>query len=139
MALVTLQLQPTDKQLRDFGVIGLVMLIVIGAALWQFEAVSTVVFAIFCGAGAVLFGASRVRAGLVKPVYQGLMLAAFPIGWVVSHVAMAVFFFGLITPAGLLMRLFGRDVMGRAYDPKAATYWRPYTKKRTTEDYFHQF
>lgn len=139
MALVTLQLQPTDKQLRDFGAIGLVMLIVIGAALWQFGAVSTGVFAIFCGAGAAVFGASRVRPGLVKPVYQGLMLAAFPIGWAVSHVAMAIFFFGLITPAGLLMRLFGRDALGRAYDPKAATYWRPYTKKRTTEDYFHQF
>jgi len=139
MALVTLQLRPTEKQLRDFGVVGLVMLTVIGAVLWQFGTVSARGFAILCAAGAVLFGASRVSAGLVRPVYQGLMLAAFPIGWAVSHVAMAVFFFGLITPAGLLMRVFGRDALGRAYDPNAATYWRPYTKKRTTEDYFHQF
>ncbi len=46
-------------------------------------------------------------------VYIGWMILAFPIGWTVSQVMLAVMFFGLFTPIGLVFRLIGRDPLHR--------------------------
>lgn len=42
---------------------------------------------------------------------------------VMSPIALAVLFFGAITPTGLLMRLFGRDALALRLDRTAASYW----------------
>lgn len=139
MALVTLNLKPTDKQLREFGLASLVMLCLIGSMLWWLDKIAAGTMAGFCGAGVLLFAVSRIRVELIRPIYQGLMLITFPIGWVVSHTAMAIFFFGLITPMGFFFKLIGRDPLCRSYDRQAQTYWVPYRKKRDAKDYFRQF
>lgn len=139
MALVTLNLKPADKQLCEFGLIALVMLSLIGALLWWMDKIETLGASVFFASGVVLFILSRIRAGLIRPVYQAMMLITFPIGWVVSHTAMAIFFYGLITLMGLIFKLIGRDPLHLLYDRQAETYWRPYLHKRSTKDYFHQF
>ena len=45
------------------------------------------------------------------------MVLAFPIGWTVSQVMLAMMFFGLFTPIGLVFRLIGRDPLHRARPP----------------------
>lgn len=42
---------------------------------------------------------------------------------VTNPVVTAVLYYGILTPAGLLLRAFGRDPLRRARDPAAATYW----------------
>ena len=42
---------------------------------------------------------------------------------VVTPMAMAVLFFGLVTPIAVLLRIFGRDPLRLKRDPKATTYW----------------
>ena len=42
---------------------------------------------------------------------------------VASPVVMAVVYFGVVTPTGLLMRLFGKDPLRLKRDPAAETYW----------------
>jgi len=42
---------------------------------------------------------------------------------IVSPVALGIVFFGVLTPMGFAMRLFGRDTMQRRFDPSARTYW----------------
>ena len=66
------------------------------------------------------------------------MLATFPIGWTVSRVILAILFYGVFTPVGVLFRLLGRDALGLQPKPAADTYWTP---RRTAEvrDYFRQF
>ena len=51
---------------------------------------------------------------VIRPVYVGWMVLAFPIGWTVSQAMLAVMFYGLFTPIGLLFRLIGRDPLHRA-------------------------
>ena len=41
----------------------------------------------------------------------------------VSPVLMAVLFYSTLTPIGLVLRLFGRDLLGLRFDRAAATYW----------------
>ena len=42
---------------------------------------------------------------------------------VVGPVALAILFFCVVTPTGLLMRLFGKDPLRLRRDPDAASYW----------------
>ena len=46
---------------------------------------------------------------LIRPVFVGLILATFPIGWVISHVLLGVIFYSIVTPIGLALRLSGHD------------------------------
>ncbi|MBL8324581.1 MAG: hypothetical protein JNJ89_06440 [Rubrivivax sp.] len=52
----------------------------------------------------------------------GLLLAA-----VISPIALAILFYVVFTPVGLLMRLFGKDPLKLARDKDAASYWVPRT------------
>ena len=64
---------------------------------------------------------------------------AFPIGWTVSLIMLAILYYGLFTPIGLVFRLIGRDALQRSRRPGLETYWTP---KPTTTDprrYFKQF
>ena len=49
----------------------------------------------------------------MRLIYVGWMVLAFPIGWTVSQVMLALMFFGLFTPIGLVFRLIGRDPLQR--------------------------
>lgn len=139
MALVSLNLRPSDKQLKDFGLVGLIMCPVIGLVLSGLGKISMIGLMVFCLIGFIPYLLSRISVVLIKPVYLGMILLTFPIGWVVSHLMMAVFYYGIITPVALLFRLLNRDPLCRRYEPDADTYWIEYKQKRTAKDYFRQF
>lgn len=42
---------------------------------------------------------------------------------IVSPVALGVLFYGVVTPTGLLMRLFGKDTLHLRLDKSAKSYW----------------
>lgn len=42
---------------------------------------------------------------------------------IVSPVALAVLFYGVVTPTGLLMRLFGKDPLRLRLDKSISSYW----------------
>ena len=44
---------------------------------------------------------------------------------VVSPLILAIIYFAIFTPMGLLIRLFGKDSIGRKVDPNSSTYWLP--------------
>lgn len=75
----------------------------------------------------------------VRWVYLGWIYAVFPIGWVISHLAMAVIYFLVITPTGLFMRLLGHDPMQRKLDRSAGSYWHRREPAGKPEGYFRQF
>jgi hypothetical protein len=76
----------------------------------------------------------------MRLVFVGMSYLAWPIGFVVSHVVLALVYYGVLTPIGLLMRIFGYDSMKKKFDPETATYW---VKRSTTpadaKTYFRQF
>jgi hypothetical protein len=139
MALISLNLKPSDKQLREFGEISLCMLNVIGLLLLWKAGLPVKAFVILCLCGTVIFLLSRISVKLVRPVYIGLIALTFPIGWVISHTVMALFYFGIIGGIGLVFKLIRRDPLQRRYDPQAASYWIPYSRKADLKHYFHQF
>lgn len=139
MALVTLNLKPSEKQLKSFGLAGLIMCNVIGIVLFWLEKISNSGYLIFIMVGILLFVLSRVSTRLLKPVFLVLVLLTFPIGWIFSHLVMALFYYGIITPVSVFFRLLNRDPLCRKYDPDADTYWITCKRKRPAKDYFRQF
>ena len=55
-----------------------------------------------------------IRPAAIRPIYVGWMVLAFPIGWTVSQLMLAVMFFGLFMPIGLVFRVLGRDPLEQA-------------------------
>lgn len=145
--LIEIDLRPDERTLRQFGWIALVGFGLLGTLAW-FEwlvfsfglgEARTAVAGAFWGlaALAVLFSLVFPRANL--PIYVGLAVIAFPIGFVLSYLIMGTLFYGLITPVGLFFKLTGRDVMKRRFEPEAETYWTEARSGRPREHYFKQF
>ncbi len=88
----------------------------LGAPAWNVAAVVWTVG----GAAALAVWSS---AALGRRLYFGWMYAALPVGWTITHVVLAVVYYLVLTPIGLLMRLGGRDPMNRKFDRSAPSYW----------------
>ena len=139
MALVSLNLKPSNKQLRDFGLISLCMCTVIGLLLLELGKIPSKGLVILFLIGLVMFVLSRISDALIKPVYLAMVILTFPIGWIISHLVMGLFFYVIVTLIAVLFKIIGRDPLYRKFDPQADTYWLTYKHKRSAKDYFHQF
>jgi hypothetical protein len=78
-----------------------------------------------------------LRPTLVRWIYTTWMAAAFPIGWTVSRVALAVLFYGCFTPIAVIFRLTGRDAL-RLRRTQRASYWTAKTRATSPDEYFRQ-
>jgi hypothetical protein len=77
----------------------------------------------FLGVGAFLFVLSRVAYPVMKPIHIGWMTLAFALGWVNTRILLGVFFFLIVTPIGLIMRMLGKDLLSERIDRNAESYW----------------
>ena len=138
MALVSINWNPDRKTLAEFSEFGMFFLGMVAAPMAYFKGQPTVAAAFWIAAvaGRVV---GITKPDWLKPVFVGLMVATWPIGWVVSHLALGLLFYGVITPIGLVMRFMGRDPMTRRFDRSAATYWETYNPDRGVSRYLRQF
>lgn len=90
--------------------------------------------AALCSPGAFVFGWEGLRR-----FYVGACYAAYPLGWIVSHVLLAGIYYLLFTPVGGLLRLFNHDPLQRRFDRGAATYWQPRPPAPPAETYFRPY
>jgi hypothetical protein len=71
-------------------------------------------------AGVVLISLARPR--WFRGFYRAGMTVSWHVGQVMGRVLLTVFFLVIVTPMGLMLRLFGKDLLGRRR-PNATTYW----------------
>ena len=139
MALIELNTNPTDRQLRQFaGLVLPLFALLVGAILWWRFGQTTAAWTV-CVVAVVVGAAGVVYPALVRPVYLGWMYASYPIGWVIGHVVMGVVFFLVLTPIGLVMRFLGRDPLDRKFDESQASYWQRRDPPSDPSRYFRQF
>lgn len=74
------------------------------------------------GVAALVFLIAIARPALLSPVHKISIRIAMVLHAVTSPVLMAILFYGLLTPCGLLMRLFGRKPLDTG---AADSYWHP--------------
>jgi CHASE2 domain-containing sensor protein len=138
MSLVEIKWNPEKRELRQFGLIAVVVLGAAGIIL-RYVLGAAGVWAVLLGAaGLCIFLITLVSARAGRIIYLGLTFAALPIGFVISVLLMAAFYFLVLTPVGLVFKLSGRDLLNRRFNPDAPTYWTPRQHTDDPERYFHQ-
>lgn len=135
--MLELKLTATDKEARVFAGCQLVLACLVG---WWLvgRGYQTAAYVLIAASGVVAI-VGLVKPRWTAPLYAGWMLAAFPVGWVMSYVVASVVYFAVVTPIGLVARLTGRDAMGRRFDPHAPTYWRDTPEVDEPKRYYRQF
>ena len=139
MSLIEIDWNPKNKQLQNFGKIALAATFIISFLLYLLKGVAIQWVLIICAFGFITFIISKISLKLTKMIYLGMILLTMPIGWVVSFILMAAFYFLLLAPLGLFFRLIGRDPLYRKFDPTAKSYWMSRRPPKGLEQYFHQF
>ena len=135
--MIAIQWNPSKKQLRQF------------ARIW---------FPAFCGLVGYSIGHktghwSEVEIGwvlagllsvgglvlpvLIRPIFVGLILLTFPIGWVVSHLLLGLIFYGVVTPIGLILRIIGHDPL-QLKKPSGNAVWKTSIGKTDATRYLRQ-
>jgi hypothetical protein len=128
---------PPQSTLRQFAVLSLV---VFGSlAIWRFwhgqAGLVTQAMALFA---LVVGGVGLIAPALVRPVFTGWMMLAFPIGWTVSKIALGLTFFLVFMPVAVVFRIFRRDALRLRRAPHES-YWTTKPGARSGEEYFRQF
>jgi hypothetical protein len=139
MALIDINWKPDRNELRKFGATSMAMLILIALVGYWLEHLTAVWSLYLCTAGLVIFILSRISAILIKPFYLLLYTIALPIGFVLTNILMAVIYFIILTPIGLIFRLIRRDPLRRKFNPRTRTYWLPHRNPDSLKRYFNQF
>ena len=136
MTFKDINFNPDDRELRTFSALWLAAFGLLALLSWWRGGTWWGGLLGVAIAGSAL-GLAWPRA--MKPVYVAWMMAAFPIGWTVSLVLLALVYYVLFTGLGLVFRLVGRDPLGRSFDRSAVSYWVPRQQPEGIERYFRQF
>ncbi len=136
--MIDINWKPGPRELRVFSAVFVLFAGGGGGLVWWRGGPPALSWALW-GAGLVvgLLGALAPRA--VRPVFVGLSLLAFPIGWVIGNLLMAVVYYLVVTPVGLAFKVLGKDPMRRRPDPEAESYWIARGPAVGPERYFRQF
>ena len=140
---------PTPKELRNYGLLMAAVGAAAAAALWWYaenEAASWWT----AGIALVFLGTGLIWPAALRPLYRVWMTLAAVLGYVNTHILLALIFYTLFTVTGSLMRLFGRDALalkgfqrrsgGRRGGNGEATYWVRRERPLLPADHFeHQF
>ena len=145
--MIEMDWDPDERTLRQFGFIALFGFSFLAAIAWYEKLVFAfglgearpIVAGVFAGLAGLTLLFSLVFPKANKPIFIGLTLVAFPIGFVLSYLIMGFLFYVMITPLGLFFRLIGRDPLERRFEPAAASYWSEPRPRRGKESYFRQF
>jgi len=110
----------TRRQLRDFGLLvgGIFGAIGLWPLLWRQQSPRTWAIALFV----VLVVPALVAPRVLAPAYWAWMKLAEVLAWINTRILLGVVFYGVVTPIGLVMRLFVRDPMHRQLDRQGESY-----------------
>jgi len=75
------------------------------------------------GLALLAIATASVHPQWFRGFYRGGMTFSFQIGQIMGRVLLTMFFFILVTPMGLILRLFGKDLLRLKRTPEANSYW----------------
>ena len=130
--------EPTALELRYFGLLLAAFLGLIGALAtwkWRAPAVGWLVWVAAVVVGVAYYALPPLR----RPLFLAWRTAFLPMERAVSFLTLAIVYYLLFTPIGLIMRRVRRDPLERRFEPATPSYFasRPAVKDRAR--YFRQF
>jgi len=111
------------KGLRQFGLmLGGILIVLFGFILpwsWGWDSLPNYLWIM---TGALVLIWALIAPDSMRSLYRGWMRIAMVIGNVVNRIILAIVYFIVITPMGLVMRMMGKDPMRRELDKSVASY-----------------
>ena len=138
MALIDVNWNPPRRQLRQFAVLFLIFIGGLGTVLY-FKNKPLIVSEILWNLSWVVCLAGLIYPPLVRPVYVAMMAVALPIGFVISTILMVIIYYLILTPIGLVMRLFGYDPLRMRPAAGTVSLWIERPPVRDVRRYFRQY
>lgn len=80
-----------------------------------------------------------ISPNILKPVYIFWMRLAFVLGWINTRIILFIIFYLIFTPIGIVLRIFGIDLLDRKIERDKESYWKKIEKKDMHSDYQRQF
>jgi hypothetical protein len=125
----------TPAEGRKFGLLVGGAFLVVGAVLWRRTHVTAASVALALGGALILAGVTI--PGRLGPVYRGWMAFALAISKVTTPLFMGLIYFLVLTPTGLLARLFGHRPLTRTRT--ATSFWQDRSPEARRSAMDHQF
>lgn len=130
-------IKESKKDLKKFGLTVGIALIILAVLLYFLGKKSAVYFG---ASGLLLIIPALTAPGLLKPLNKVWMTFSIILGWIMTRVILIIFFYLVITPTGLLTRLFKKDFLDLKIDKTSKTYWKKRDKRKSDAvDFERQF
>ena len=108
------------KRLRHFGIVMALAFVALGVILiWRQRSSGPYLAAL----GGVFLLTGFLVPVLLAPVERAWMAFAGVLQRITTILILTLTYYVLVTPLGLLVRLLGKDLLGRRPDPEIESYW----------------
>jgi len=114
---------------RSFGLLFFIVFIVVG--LWPVTKGETAnIYLIIISLFFLIFG--LINSKILSPFNKAWVKFGEILGLIIAPIIMALVYFIILTPISLILRMFGKDLLGLKFMKKQDTYWIKRVKKLGT-------
>ena len=114
---------------RSFGLLFFIVFIVVG--LWPVIKGETAnIYLILISLFFLIFG--LINSKILSPFNKAWIKLGEILGLIIAPIIMALVYFIILTPISLIVRMFGKDLLGLKFLKKQDTYWIKRVKKLGT-------
>ena len=121
----------TQSTNRSFGILFFVVFLII--SLWPLKNGNTLNF-YFLTASIIFLILGVINSKLLSPLNKAWIKFGEILGLIIAPIVMGIVYFVILTPVSLIVRLFGKDLLGLKFLKGKETYWIKRNKKLTSMD-----
>ncbi len=111
----------TDKkEVKKFGfLVGGVLIVISIFMIWKEIAYYQILLII----SAALILLAVIIPKVLKPIYKIWMTLAVILGWIMTRVILTILFYLIVTPIGVIGRLFGKQFLDLSWKKSTVSFW----------------
>ena len=113
--MITEEIKSIKSEKRDLKKFGITMGVVLGLLGGLFLGRGSNYYFYFLLLAAVFLSLGLTVPVFLKPIHKIWMTLSVLLGWLMTRVILTVLFYLVITPIGLLLRLFGKDFLNEYF------------------------
>ena len=121
----------TQSSNRSFGILFFVVFLII--SLWPLKNGNNLNF-YFLVTSIIFLILGAFNSKLLSPLNKAWIKFGEILGLIIAPIVMGIVYFVILTPVSLIVRLFGKDLLGLKFLKGKETYWIKRNKKLTSMD-----
>ena len=105
---------------KSFGLLFFIVFLIIG--LWPLKNGESINF-YFITASIIFLLLGLINSKLLTPLNKSWIKLGEILGIVIAPIVMALVYFVILTPVSIIVRVFGKDLLGLKFSKEKETYW----------------